>query len=396
MLLRSIGMAIGIASFSFALTTSHGLAQTVHVGVTLPLSGPQAANGEGLDRGMRLYEKIHSESLPEGLEIEIVRRDDGGNSDNTRRIVQEMIIRDRIQLLTGVALSQQAFAIAPMVTEAKLPVVLVNSTTASLTRSSPYFVRVSYTQWQMAASIGTWAAENGTRRIYSLVADYSAGHDSEAAVKYAVEKSGGEIVGAVRVPLATTDYLPFMQQIKAAKPDGVFIFINAGRMGSLMKAYDEAGLKDAGVNLILPGDNLQDDELVKMPPTILGANAAGVYTSNNSSPKNQEFVKAWKAEYGEDSVPNTLAADGWDGMAAIYALVKATNGKFDGDTAMSFLSNYKTADSPRGEISIDPATRDIVPTIYITKVELVDGKQTNVIQQAIPGVKDPWKELNPQ
>ena len=396
MLLRSIGMAIGIASFSFALTTSHGLAQTVHVGVTLPLSGPQAANGEGLDRGMRLYEKIHSESLPEGLEIEIVRRDDGGNSDNTRRIVQEMIIRDRIQLLTGVALSQQAFAIAPMVTEAKLPVVLVNSTTASLTRSSPYFVRVSYTQWQMAAPIGTWAAENGTRRIYSLVADYSAGHDSEAAVKYAVEKSGGEIVGAVRVPLATTDYLPFMQQIKAAKPDGVFIFINAGRMGSLMKAYDEAGLKDAGVNLILPGDNLQDDELVKMPPTILGANAAGVYTSNNSSPKNQEFVKAWKAEYGEDSVPNTLAADGWDGMAAIYALVKATNGKFDGDTAMSFLSNYKTADSPRGEISIDPATRDIVPTIYITKVELVDGKQTNVIQQAIPGVKDPWKELNPQ
>ncbi|SNT31859.1 branched-chain amino acid transport system substrate-binding protein [Tardiphaga sp. OK246] len=396
MRLHTLRLSLGLAcSIPLSIISTMASAQTVRVGMVLPLSGPQAANGEGIDKGARLFEKLHKKDLP-GLQVDIVRRDDAGSPDNTRRIVQEMIVRDKVQLITGVALSPQGFAIAPIATEAKIPVVIMNATTASLTRASAYFVRVSYTQWHMASSIGKWAGENGMKKVFSMVADYSAGQDSEAAVKQAVERSGGQLVGAIRVPMATTDYLPFMEQIKAAKPDALFIFINAGRMGSLMKAYDEAGLKEAGVKLILPGDNLQDDELLNMPKTIVGATAAGVYASSNPAPANVEFVKAWKAEYGENTLPNTLAADGWDGMAAIFALIKETKGKFDGEKAMSFLSNYKTDSSPRGAIAIDPATRDIVPTIYITRVEVVNGKQTNVIQQSIPAVKDPWKDANPQ
>ena len=366
------------------------------VGFMAPLSGPFAALGDSIDRGARLYEKVHGNNLSPGVTIQVIRRDDAGVPDNTRRIAQELIVRDNIKVITGIALSPQGFALAKIATEAKIPVALMNATTSSLTRSSPYFVRFSYTQWQTAYPMGAWAAKNGVKVAASLVADYAAGVDSEAAFKKGFEDNGGKIVGADRAPMVTTDYLPFMERIKAEKPEAVFVFVNNGRMPSVAKAFNDSGLKAAGVKLIGPGDNALDDELQAMPGDVVGLITAATYNANGTGQGNVEFVKAWKAEYGENSLPNVTAVSGWDTMSAIYAAARELGAGADGPAILKSLSNWKGTSSPRGEASIDPQTRDIVLPIKMNKVEIVNGKPTNVTFEEEPPTKDPWKTFNPE
>jgi branched-chain amino acid transport system substrate-binding protein len=207
---------------------------------------------------------------------------------------------------------------------------------------------------------------------------------------------GGKIVGSVRAPVTTTDYLPYMQNIKNSGADTVFMFVNAGRINAATTAFVGAGLKDAGLGLIGPGDVAIDDDIINMGNNVVGLVTAGVYFAKNPVKANVEFVSAYKKEYGPDALPNFLSAAGWDGMAAIYDLVRSTGGNFTSDQAMQFLSHWKNPDSPRGPIAIDPETRDIVQTVYINRVEMVDGKPANVNIGKIENVKDPWKELNPQ
>jgi branched-chain amino acid transport system substrate-binding protein len=392
-LASSIGLA-ALAQLAFAPAVR--AAEPFKVGFIGALSGPFASLAESFDRGAQLYEKLHAKDLPPGVTVQVIRRDDAGSPDNTRRIAQELIVREHIKVIAGIALSPQGFALAKLATEAKIPVVLMNATTSSLTRSSPYFVRFSYTQWHTAYSMGVWAGKNGIKTADSLVSDYAAGVDSEVAFKKGFEENGGKLVNAVRAPMTTNDYLPFMERIKADKPDAVFTFVNGGHMASVSKAFVDTGLKAAGAKLIGPGDVALDDEVRNLPPDIAGVITAAVYTLANKNPANAEFIKAWKAEYGADSIPNVTAISGWDGMSAIYGAAKTLGDNADSDAILKYLSNWKGTDSPRGDVSIDPATRDIVLPIEINKVEIVDGKPTNVTMETLPPLKDPWKTFNPE
>jgi len=281
------------------------------------------------------------------------------------------------------------------VTRAKIPLVIMNASTASITRESPYIVRTSTTLWQTSFTLGEWAAANGHKKVYTLVADYAAGLDAEAAFTRGFTGKGGQIVGSVRAPVATTDYLPYMQNIKNSGADTVFMFVNAGRINAATTAFVGAGLKQAGVGLIGPGDVAMDDDIANMGDNVVGMVTAGVYFVKNPVRENSEFLEAWKKEYGANALPNFLSVAGWDGMTAIYDLVRSTGGNFTADQAMQFLANWKDPASPRGPIAIDPQTRDIVQTVYINRVEMVDGKPTNVNLSKVENVKDPWKQLNP-
>lgn len=393
---RDILTALGaVALLAGVPTSSYAADKVIKVGISLAMSGPVAALGDSIWRGVSLYQKLHQDSLPNGLKVDVIQRDDAGNSDNIKRIAQELVVRDGVRILGGVALSPQGFALAPLVTQAKIPLVIMNASTASITRGSPYIVRTSTTLWQTSYTLGKWAATNGHKKVYTLVADYAAGHDAEAAFVKGFTDEGGKIVGSVRAPVTTTDYLPYMQNIKSSGADTVFMFVNAGRINAATTAFVGAGLKDAGLGLIGPGDVAIDDDIINMGNNVVGLVTAGVYFAKNPVKANVEFVKAWKKEYGPDALPNFLSAAGWDGMAAIYDLVRSTNGNFTSDQAMQFLSHWKNPDSPRGPIAIDPETRDIVQTVYINRVEMVDGKPANVNLGKVENVKDPWKELNP-
>ena len=372
-------------------------AQTVKVGLINSYTGFVAQPADQGQKGFDLYVKLHEKDLPPGVKIEVLRRDDTSNPEVGKRLAQELITRDHVQLLTGVVLSPVAAAVAPMTAEAKVPLLLdIASAGVTIPRISPYVARISFTLWQESYPIGKWAAEQGWKTGYTAVSDFIPGHDAEAAFTKAFTDGGGKMIGSVRFPPSNPDFSPFVQRIKDAKPDVVFIFVPAGTQATAMiKAMQDLGLREAGINVVAPQDLLPDEELPRMGDTPLGLITSGTYSADAKRPANEAFVAAWKREYGDKSVPDFFSVDAWDGMAAIYGLVKETKGSFTADQAMVFLSHWKDPDSPRGPIMIDPQTRDIVQNVYIRRVEKQGDKLVDVEIATIPMVKDPWKELNP-
>jgi branched-chain amino acid transport system substrate-binding protein len=376
------------------LTTAQ--AQTVKIGIINSYSGFVAQAADEMQKGMDLYVKLHEKDLPPGVKIELIKRDDTSNPEVGKRLAQELITRDQVQLLAGIILSPVAAAVAPLTAEAKVPLVLTNAAGVQLTRLSPYVVRTSFTLWQECYPIGKWAAERGWKTAYTEVSDFIPGHDSEAAFIKGFTDGGGKILDSVRYPMQNPDFVPFVQRAKDAKPDVALLWVPAQTQATaMMNAVRDLGVREAGIHIVSAQDLLPDEELPKMGDTPLGIITAGNYSTAAQRPANQAFLADWKKEYGDQSTPDFFSVDGWDGMAAIFDLIKETKGKFTGDEAIAYLSHWKNPDSPRGPIEIDPNTRDIVQNIYIREVKKVDGKLANVEIATIPQVKDPWKELNP-
>jgi branched-chain amino acid transport system substrate-binding protein len=380
---------------ALALVASVAGAQTIKIGFISTYSGLNANLGEYMERGMRLYMKQHEKDLPPGVKLEILVRDDTGpNPDKARQVAQELIVRDKVQLLTGVIFTPNAMSMAPLCTEAKIPFVIMNAGTAVITTRSPYIARLSFTLWQSSYPLGTWAARK-YNNAYTLVSDFGPGHDAENAFNQAFAAGGGKVLASVRVPLQNPDWAAYMQRVKDAKPDTLFVFIPAGKTATaVMKNFGDLGLDKAGIKLIGPGDITTDEELSNMGDVALGVTTMFHYSAAGNRPANKAFVAAWKKEYGAKAVPNFISVGGWDGMDAIFHVIKAQKGKIDPDKTMALLKNYKNPNSPRGPISIDPETRDIVQNEYLREVRRVGGELVNVeLETFATAVKDPWKEL---
>jgi branched-chain amino acid transport system substrate-binding protein len=369
----------------------------VKIGLINSYTGFVAQAGDEGQKGIDLYLKEHTKDLPPGVRIELIRRDDTSNPEVGKRLAQELIARDHVQLLTGPILSPVAAAVAPLTAAAKVPMLLsLASAGVAIPRISPYVARVTFTLWQQGYPIGKWAAEQGWKTAYTAVSDFIPGHDAEMSFTKGFTDGGGKIIGAVRMPPANPDFVPFIQRIKDARPDVAFLWVPADPQATAMiKAVKDLGVREAGINITSTQDLLPDEALPNMGDTALGIITSGTYSVAGKRPANAAFLAAWKRAYGDGSIPDFLSVDGWDGMHAIFDLIKATNGTFTADQVMAFFKQWKDPDSPRGPIMIDPNTRDIIENIYIRKVEKVDGKLANVEIATIPHVKDPWKELNP-
>jgi branched-chain amino acid transport system substrate-binding protein len=391
-----IRVAVLAATLCLMWSPAPAQAQTVKIGIINSYSGFVAQAADEMQKGIDLYVKLHQKDLPAGVEVELIKRDDTSNPEVGKRLAQELITRDQVQLLAGIVLSPVAAAVAPLTAEAKVPLVLTNAAGVQLTRLSPYIVRTSFTLWQECEPIGKWAAEQGWKTAYTEVTDFIAGHDSEGAFIKGFTDGGGKIIDSVRYPMQNPDFVPFVQRVKDAKPEVAFLWVPAQTQATaMMNAVRDLGVREAGIHIVSAQDLLPDEELPKMGDTPLGLITAGNYSTAAQRPANQAFLAAWTKEYGDQSIPDFFSVGGWDGMAALFDLIKQTKGNFTGDEAMTFLSHWKNPDSPRGPIEIDPNTRDIVQNIYIREVKKVDGKLANVEIATIPMVKDPWKELNP-
>jgi branched-chain amino acid transport system substrate-binding protein len=396
MTLRSSLAGAAIAALTVAAGSVTASAQTIKIGLINSYSGFLAQAGDQMQKGIDLYIKTHEKDLPPGVKLEIIKRDDAAAPETGKRVAQELITRDHVQLLVGVVGSPIAAAISPLTQEAKVPLVITNAAGSAITRISPYVVRVSFTIWQQAYPLGQWAAKQGWKTAYTAVSDFIPGHDAEAAFTKGWTDAGLKMVGSVRFPTTNPDFAPFVQRIKDAKPDVALIWPPAGEQAtSVLKAVRDLGLRQAGINIVSTQDLVPDEELPNMGDVALGLVTAGTYSSAADRPANKAFLAAWNKEYAGKAIPDFLSAHGWDGMSAIFDLIKETKGKFTGDEAIKYLANWKTANSPRGSISIDPATRDIVQNINMRKTEMKDGKLANVEFDTIPNVKDPWKEQNP-
>jgi branched-chain amino acid transport system substrate-binding protein len=371
-------------------------AQTIKIGVINSYSGFLAQAGDQMQKGIDLYVKTHEKELPPGVKIELIRRDDAATPDTGKRFAQELIARGNVQLLMGIVGSPIAAAVAPLTEQAKVPLVITNAAGVAIPRISPYVVRVSFTLWQQAYPLGQWAAKQNWKTAFTAVSDFIPGHDAEGAFTKGWTDAGLKILGSVRFPTSNPDFTPIVQRIKDTKPDVAFIWVPAQEQAtSVLKAVRDFGLKQAGVNVISTQDLLPDEQLPLIGDVAIGLVTSGIYSTAADRPANKAFLAAWDREYAGKAIPDFLSVDGWDGISAIFDLIKETKGKFTGDDAIKFLSHWKTDNSPRGPISVDPATRDIIQNVYMRKTEMKDGKLANVEFDTIPNVKDPWKELNP-
>jgi branched-chain amino acid transport system substrate-binding protein len=371
-------------------------AQTVKIGFINTYSGPFTAQGDQLDKGFKLFMKLNGDKLPPGVKVETIIRDDTGpNPDNAKRLAQELIVREKVNFITGVLFTPNAAAIAPLTAEAKVPFVSANAAGVAIPYQSPYFARVSFTLWQSSYPLGQWAARK-FKKVYIAVSDFAPGHEAQEAFTKGFKEAGGDVVGNVRIPLANPDFVPYMQRVKDAKPEAVFAFIPAGKQATaIMKAYGDLGLDKAGIKFIGPGDLTTDDELQGMGDVALGVITAHHYSAAGDRPANKAFVAAYKKEFGDKLFPGFFVVGAYDAMEAIFHVIREQKGKIDPDKTMELLKQYKNPNSPRGPIAIDPETRDIVQNEYLREVRRVGGLLANVeIETLATALKDPWKEFN--
>ncbi|HEY6909703.1 MAG TPA: ABC transporter substrate-binding protein [Myxococcales bacterium] len=363
----------------------------VKIGLIAEFSGPFAEYGAQIENGMKAWLQSHGGEVA-GRKVEILERDTTGPApDVAKRLAAELITRDHADFLAGFGLTPNALAATAVATQAKKPMIVMNAAASVITTKSPYVVRVSMTIAQLSAPMAQWAFKNGIRKVYTLVADYAPGLDAEGTFKKVFTGLGGTIVDSARVPLSNPDFAPFVQRIKDAQPEAVFVFLPAGEPGiAFMKGFSERGLARAGIKVISTGDLTDDGVLEAMGDPTLGVITSFHYSAAHDSPENKAFLTAYARVAGEKR-PNFMAVAGYDGMAAIDEIVrKAAGGAIDGEKAMAALKGW-TRQSPRGPIRIDAETRDIVQTIYVRKVEKVDGKLWNVEFDKFPEVKDPGK-----
>jgi branched-chain amino acid transport system substrate-binding protein len=390
LLLGAVAAGLLAAAASHAQDTiKDTTTDTIKIGVILPYSGQFADPTAQIDNGIKLYLKQHGDKLA-GKNVELIRKDVGGiNPPVAKRLAQELVTRDKVDILTGFSLTPNALASADVSVEAKKFMVVMNAATAIVTTKSPYMVRVSFTVPQLNQTLGTWAGKQGLKNAYTMVTDYGPGIDAEAAFQKGFKEAGGDIAGSVRMAVQNPDFSAYVQRAKDLDPKGIFIMIPGGAQSPAFgKALAERGIDPQKIEVMGQLEITDEHALVSMGDAAIGIITAGHYDYTHPSKLNDAFVKAYKAEF--DRNPDFFSVGGYDGMHLIDLALQKSSGKTDADSLVS-AAKGASWESPRGPISIDPETRDIVQTVYIRKVEKVDGRLINVEIAEIPAVKDPYK-----
>src|SRR5262245_6659349 len=378
-----------MASVPITLGVTEAIGQeTIKIGLILPMTGAFTTTGKQVDAGVRFYMQQNGATVA-GKKIEIILRDDGGVPDNSKRIAQELLVRDKVNILAGFGLTPIALAVAPLATETKTPMIVMAAATAIVTERSPYIVRSSFAQAQNVVVIADWEAKQGLKSAATLVSDFAPGYDSETYFKERFTRAGGQVPVSLRVPMLNPDFAPFLQRARDAAPQGMYVFIPAGQAATFIRQFQERGLDKSGIRLFGAGDITDDDLLNGMGDSMLGIETAYFYSAAHPSAKNKAFVDGVK-QANNGMRANFFGVSGYDGMHLIYQALTRTGGKSDGE---SFVGAAKgmSWESPRGPMTIDPETRDVIHNIYLRKVEKVNGELWNVEFATVEQVKDPVK-----
>lgn len=388
--MKRVALAALISTLVVTAAFRSDAEETIKIGIIAAYSGQFADTAQQIDNGIRLYMKEHGDTVA-GRKIEIIRRDSGGpNPDVSKRLAQELVVRDKVDILAGFTTSPEALAAADVSAASQKLMVSMNGTASVLTTKSPYVVRTSFTLPQVAQALGLWAAtKGGIKKAYTMVTDFGPGIDGEQYFQRGFKQAGGEIIGSVRTPLANPDFSPFVQRVKDANPESIFVFVPGGSQpAALGKAFADRGVDPNKVKIMSSGEAVDETAIKSLGELAIGRLSAQHYDFNHQSPKNQAFVKAYNAEFKRN--PDFFSIGGYDGMHLIYEALKKTGGKADGESLAKAAKGMQW-ESPRGPMLIDPDTGDVVQTVYIRRVEKVGEKIVNVDIDKVENVKDPVK-----
>jgi branched-chain amino acid transport system substrate-binding protein len=380
----------------FGISAQAASADTVKVGLIMPFSGSYATWGSEAKGGVDIYQQLHGKSV-NGTDIDVLERDEGGiDPARAKQLATELVLRDHVQFLAGFVFSPDALAAADVITEAKVPTIIVNAATGFIVRKSPYFVRVSFTLPQESAPLGTWAAKHGIKTVVSVIADYLSGKDSNDAFVKTYTEAGGKILETIKYPTTVADITPYYERVEQDKPDAIYVFGTGGANSLMMVRTWAARLRPSGVSFI-GALQIQESDLPAIGDAALGLVSDTHYPEHADNPINNALWAQWHKNFGANppAVPDIATCAAYDAMELIYRAVAKFGPKVTGDQAIEFYKGMKV-DSPRGSFTIDPKTRDIIQDIFIQKVEKRDGKLENVPFDVVKDVKDPWKEEHPE
>ena len=387
----TLKMAAALAATGLLLAAAPARAEDpIKIGLVIPMTGPFASTGRQVNAAVKLFLAQNGGTVA-GRKVEVILKDDAGVADTTRREAQELVVNDKVTVLAGFGLTPLAFATAPIATQSKTPMVVMCAATSAITEKSPYIVRSGFTVPQITLGIADWAAKNKIRKVVTLVSDYGPGIDAEKTFTERFGAGGGAIAAALRVPMANPDFAPFLQRVRDAQPDAVFVFVPSGIGGSFMKQFAERGLGQAGIRLLATGDVVDDDLLNDMGDAALGVVSSHHYSAAHPSAVNKKFVEDFERA-NNGMRPNFHAVGAYDGMRVIFEALKATQGA-GGDALLAAMKG-QSFESPRGPVTIDPQTREVIQNVYTRKVERVPalGNQLfNVELDTMAAVKDPGK-----
>ena len=386
---RSLIKAMAAAPFTLGLGHTGAQNAPFKIGFLAPMTGPFASTGRQMDAAVKLYMKQHGTSVA-GRTVSLILKDDTGVPDITKRLAQELLVNDKVDVLAGFGLTPLALATAPLATQAKTPMVNMLAATSAVIDASPYMVRVSMTLPQITLGVADWAPKNGIKKVVTLVSDYGPGLDAERTFRDRFQFNGGQILDSLRVPLRSNDFAPSLQKVRDLSPDAVFIFVPSGVGTQVMKQFNERGLGKAGIRLIGTGDVVDDDIVNTMGDDALGIVTSYPYSTAHPSAVNKKFVQEFK-KLNNNLRPNAVAVFAYDGMHVIYEALRKTAGKGGGDALLAGMKG-QIFESPRGQIYIDANTRDIVQSVYIRKVERPrggDGELYNIEFEEQKDVRDP-------
>ena len=381
---RKCFLGTAVVAISIATVASATAQGTVKVGMVMPMTGPLAAAGQQVIAGARLYIKQHGDRVA-GKQIELIVRDDASSGETGKRLIQELVVNDKVDVIGG-GLTADLIPSAPLLTEAQKPTVIMLSSTTAVVEKSPFFVRTSCTLAQSSAIMADWAVKKRLSKAVTLVTEFAPGLEAEETFTNNYKAAGGQVVEAIRVPLRSPDFAPFLQRVKDASPQALFVFIPSTQAAAFAKQFVERGLDKAGITLIGPGDLTDDEALQNMGDAILGTVTAHFYSAAHASALNKAFAEAYQQE--AKARANFMAVSGYDGMHLIYEALKKTGGSADGKTLVAAMKGMNW-ESPRGPMSIDRDSGDVVHNIYIRKVEKVDGELRNIEFETFGNVRDP-------
>jgi branched-chain amino acid transport system substrate-binding protein len=381
---RKYFLGAAVVAISIATVASASGQGTVKVGMVMPMTGPLAAAGQQVIAGARLYIKQHGDRVA-GKQIELIVRDDASSGETGKRLIQELVVNDKVDVIGG-GLTADLIPSAPLLTEAQKPTVIMLSSTTAVVEKSPFFVRTSCTLAQSSAIMADWAVKKRLSKAVTLVTEFAPGLEAEETFTNNYKAAGGQVVEAIRVPLRSPDFAPFLQRVKDASPQALFVFIPSTQAAAFAKQFVERGLDKAGITLIGPGDLSDDEALQNMGDAMLGTVTAHFYSAAHASALNKAFTEAYQQE--AKARANFMAVSGYDGMHLIYEALKKTGGSADGKTLVAAMKGMSW-ESPRGPMSIDRDSGDVVHNIYIRKVEKVDGELRNIEFETFGNVRDP-------
>jgi branched-chain amino acid transport system substrate-binding protein len=395
---------LGAAAFGAVLCiASHSplaaQTQTFKVGLIASFTGAFATWGAQFQQAIEAYQAVHGKTVKgakgEQIEVEFIYRDAASaGGDKAKQLMEELVLRDKVNMVAGFDLTPHAMAVAGIATESKMPVLLMNAASNGLNRASPYFVRDSFSIAQLAATLGNWTAENGIKKVYTIVADYSAGIDCETYFTNAYKAGGGEIIGSTRSPTRETNFASYMERILQARPDAVYMFQPAGAPSSaFMKAFTERGLKQAGIRLLGQAE-FSGPYLPGYTDDAVGSISVLNYTETNDLPENLQMKAQLSKMFGDKAIPDLASVGAWDGAKLVYLALQQVGASASGMEMINTMTG-KLIQSPRGQFQIDAEERDVTQNIYIRRVDKKDGELQNVDIATYKMVKDPWALENP-